>query len=545
MQLKMKLSILLLFISQLVGSAPINRPDKQETSKTTTSTPQPSISDACISTRTTIQFATNYSRKHAAIICERAAQILKKSGSPISPRTCGQFESEANELARQLTSNVNIGDSSSSSQGSPPKKSKDDDEYCPDVELIPGSKRKIKLSSLKNIIDLVNRGASEKTIKAKYNWYRRQYIDKIKECYSRGGSHSSKTQNINESVLERVKAARSAGKPIHDYMIRHWALRRADEINFDFSASNHWLENFKNRNGIRSKKVTARKSSAQRRNEPSLSDSVMVFQDRFEQLSPLFPKRLIVNVDQSGVNYEISNERTLSFRGERDTILNIDSANRATHSYTIQPTISRDGRIIGKLLICLQEPDGQFGQRVKKKVEELEKEFGNIKVIASRSGKMSTELMTEWFNQQLLPDLRRQLDLRSLYEPAYARISSPTYDPYDDPLNEEEDYECHRTFMSKTVPTACPNSRVNISTDEPIPGPSWIEAPDTVEVRDQIRTDRCLAQQLEGADQECYTPPFVLLLVDSWGGHSSDRMKVEFEYYRSLLGQLEWCNRSM
>lgn len=68
---------------------------------------------------------------------------------------------------------------------------------------------------------------------------------------------------------------------------------------------------------------------------------------------------------QSGFQYELTADRTLSWRGERDIIAYVDQENAATHSYTIQPIITRDGKLLGKLLICLQESGGTFGPNVR------------------------------------------------------------------------------------------------------------------------------------------------------------------------------------
>jgi len=59
------------------------------------------------------------------------------------------------------------------------------------------------------------------------------------------------------------------------------------------------------------------------------------------------------------------------------------SISATTHSYTIQPTISADGRLLSPLFIVLKEP-GSFGPRVQK----LMFRKRNIFVLASKSGKL-------------------------------------------------------------------------------------------------------------------------------------------------------------
>ncbi len=78
------------------------------------------------------------------------------------------------------------------------------------------------------------------------------------------------------------------------------------------------------------------------------------------------PTNCIWNFDQSSFNYNQSNIRTLSHKGERETRMMVNSMNAVTHSYSIMPLLSMDGTLASKLLICLQEKGGEFGPRVVK-----------------------------------------------------------------------------------------------------------------------------------------------------------------------------------
>lgn len=110
--------------------------------------------------------------------------------------------------------------------------------------------------------------------------------------------------------------------------------------------------------------------------------------------------------------HEMSSQRTLSMVGEKDAVINVDSKAKTTHSYTAMPMISRAGDTIRKLLLCMQERTGDFPPTVKKEVERLEQLYGNIKVYASKSGKMSAHLMNLW--------------AKDIVEPAFTQhISAP------------------------------------------------------------------------------------------------------------------------
>jgi len=70
-----------------------------------------------------------------------------------------------------------------------------------------------------------------------------------------------------------------------------------------------------------------------------------------------------------------------------------------THSYTIQPLISAKSVLFSPLLIVLQEKDGNFGPIVKKSLFEPE----NVHVLASKSGKLTSNLVRKWFEEDFLP----------------------------------------------------------------------------------------------------------------------------------------------
>ena len=107
------------------------------------------------------------------------------------------------------------------------------------------------------------------------------------------------------------------------------------------------------------------------------------------------------------MEYEQTSDRTITFRGDRDVVLHIGQDNLLTHSFTILPMISMSGTAPGKLFICLQERGNQFGPRVLKQVEEQEREYGNIVVRCSTSGKMTTEMMKSWIHEVVAPVANR------------------------------------------------------------------------------------------------------------------------------------------
>lgn len=277
-------------------------------------------------------------------------------------------------------------------------------DYC---EIDVGPKRRaVSASTMRNILAMVDAKKSVRTIQAKYAWYRPVHATRLRACLEAGTTHGSLTADINNHTLAMIRHHRSNHRAIRGWMIQNWAMARARQIGaYSFTASPSWLYYFQKRNRIVSRHVTDRTGRAQQRNENRTRESMLDFREAFALARQNYSDSLIWNFDQSPNQYEFSVDRTLSFEGERDTIVGVDQASKVSHTYTIQPIVSRDGRAIGKLLICLQEPGGTFGPRVSQEVENMEVKYRNIAVMASSSGKMTIEHMRQWVRRVVIPSL--------------------------------------------------------------------------------------------------------------------------------------------
>ena len=78
--------------------------------------------------------------------------------------------------------------------------------------------------------------------------------------------------------------------------------------------------------------------------------------------------------------------RTLAVEGEKEIKCLVQSVSSTTHSYTIQPTISTDGRLLSPLFLVLKEPTGKFGPVVEANLFRHE----NVYVAASKSEKLTS-----------------------------------------------------------------------------------------------------------------------------------------------------------
>lgn len=77
--------------------------------------------------------------------------------------------------------------------------------------------------------------------------------------------------------------------------------------------------------------------------------------------------------------------RTLTDKGETTTSLSVKALFDCTHSYTVMPVITSEGKFYSKILICFQEKNGVLGPIVKKSLISCP----NILVTCSHSGKLT------------------------------------------------------------------------------------------------------------------------------------------------------------
>lgn len=299
-----------------------------------------------------------------------------------------------------------------------------DEDYCPsdDEPEFDGvfKGKKWSLETMKKILQYHEQGMSEKSIKGKYKQYYRQLLPIFRRCVERRTSWRHRQEDVNAFTLQRFREMRARNEPVHETDIEEWALQRAREIGHDnFVASRRWLHLFKKRNRIAARDRTKLVTQAEMDNRRLIEDRIANFHREFNERSQQYSPSHVINMDQVGFAKEPVDTRTLSFVGERDTLVRAHDRNKVTHSYTTQPLITRDGKLLGPLLICLQETGGphrnataderergSFGIKIVKHICDLENQYRNIRVVASTSGKMSRELTDYWVREVMIPAVR-------------------------------------------------------------------------------------------------------------------------------------------
>ncbi|XP_018497412.1 tigger transposable element-derived protein 2-like, partial [Galendromus occidentalis] len=181
---------------------------------------------------------------------------------------------------------------------------------------------------------------------------------------------------------------------VHDDDLRKWALQKARELELTrFSASHNWIQNFKRCYRMTSRKVTKFTTHKRERDQEEIENAAAeLILDFVDTVRPNYDPPQIFNTDQSGFNYLVYSNRTQSHTGEKKTLVAIQAMNALTHSYTIQPTLNMDGRLVGRLFVNLQEPGGGFGPIVATEVTR----YPNLFVTCTKSGKLDKGLMRTW-----------------------------------------------------------------------------------------------------------------------------------------------------
>ena len=207
---------------------------------------------------------------------------------------------------------------------------------------------------------------------------------------------------INEATIKYFKKSRTLNKIIHDADLRIWALNYAKENNVTkFKASYNWLSNLKQKEKIVSRKITkfvSNKSFSSSKEEIKLAED---FIKESKLVLENYTNESVFNTDQSGFNLEIHSGRTLNIKGEKSVYGKAQSIGALTHSYTIQPIISADGNLLEPMLLVLQEQNGKFGPRIEKNIFKAT----NIKIIPSTSGKVTKEILKNWFKEIYFPNV--------------------------------------------------------------------------------------------------------------------------------------------
>ncbi|XP_024940097.1 uncharacterized protein LOC112494251 [Cephus cinctus] len=219
---------------------------------------------------------------------------------------------------------------------------------------------------------------------------------------------NSQMYEIEKYIKNKFTEAREKRLPVHDIDLRRWAIEEARRIELNkFKGSPSFIKNLKFRLRICSRKVTKLVTKNYSNEKVETEERKAAHLQFTNSKIPQYNLDFIMNSNQSGFSKEYFSTRTLSFRGEKDTLQSVKSISNTTHSYTIQPIITASGKLLSPMLICLQETTGnEFGPRVS--LEIIKNTPNNLIVVCSKSGKLTKEHVKKWLAGCLIPQIKEK-----------------------------------------------------------------------------------------------------------------------------------------
>ena len=268
----------------------------------------------------------------------------------------------------------------------------------PDNEFFP-------LEYIKQVVDFKESGNySFSTIQHRFRRVRHPiYLSRFQEYLRNMGTVREKYHMVSAYVWERFQQSRTMNRAVHDLDIRRWALEKSRELRLDsFRGSHWWVNEFKKRNKIVSRRVTNFISYRHEVQQDEIEQSALVFTGEINtEIIPNFSPDEIFNTDQSGFQYEMHRDRTLAMVGQRSVEVRVENTRARTHSYTIQPMISMSGKLLSPMMLVLQETTGSFGPMVGPSLPQPP----NVYITCTRSGKVELPTLQEWKHRCFLPNV--------------------------------------------------------------------------------------------------------------------------------------------
>lgn len=204
---------------------------------------------------------------------------------------------------------------------------------------------------------------------------------------------SKKRKNLSlETVQNKFRKVTS------ERQLRRWAhqinqggtyrekIARIGYEDIRFKASKFWLSKFKKAHKIVSRKINKFITKTNIENRDNLQKNAREFVTEVKQLINEIGVENTYNSDQSGFQLEMHSGRTLAIEGEKQVQCLVQSISSTTHSYTVQPTISADGKLLSPLFLVLKEPSGEFGPVVSQTLFRPT----NVYAVPSKSGKLTS-----------------------------------------------------------------------------------------------------------------------------------------------------------
>lgn len=178
------------------------------------------------------------------------------------------------------------------------------------------------------------------------------------------GNRVDKLDKLSQITFDKFVMARQRLMPVTIGELRTWAIDTARSLEIDnFTGSRTWISKFMRIHGIRQRRISRFISCKEVTSQDAIKASADLFKTQMAAAVLGFDKKMVINTDQTGCEYQTMRNRTYSHKGEKTTLVATKNVSKTSHSYTAQYTINLDGSLIGKVFLCMQEINGKFGPR--------------------------------------------------------------------------------------------------------------------------------------------------------------------------------------
>ncbi|EFO96775.1 hypothetical protein CRE_17034 [Caenorhabditis remanei] len=233
--------------------------------------------------------------------------------------------------------------------------------------------------------------------------YARVQISRVRQEIERGvpnrrTSFKQLTQRVTSILDYKAKVSK---EEIHETDIQRLGIEQSICFGIDsFRGSRSWIDKIKRHCNLTSRHIDARIRPPHLSVGPSREEKVKEFRRLVvPYIKKKYPPSRIFNVDQTAVKYEMIRNRSLAERGAPRVERTAQRAHALSHSFTMNPCVSADGRLIGDTFITLSEPI------TPRSFQQMVAPFHNLHVTNSRSGMMTSDLAIEWFTKDFLPNV--------------------------------------------------------------------------------------------------------------------------------------------
>ena len=145
------------------------------------------------------------------------------------------------------------------------------------------------------------------TLRRRYRQIKhKEQLRRIKQYVNAQGTKTQKLQLVGDFVYTEFIRARECCLPIHDSDLRRLAIKKAHDLNIvGFTASHHWILNFKHRHHISSRKVTKLVTKNHLEDRDKILKSAENFVQTVRDTISDYAEDHILNSDQSSFKYVV------------------------------------------------------------------------------------------------------------------------------------------------------------------------------------------------------------------------------------------------